>query len=131
MVPRKEPHIFTAERPAAVAGDDHAFGRDRGKGIGLAAPQVSRSIRLFVTGLDDDKLRVFINPEIVLTSQEECDIEEGCLSIPDIQKEKERYYEIEYMTGGKKRSARGFKARIIQHEIDHMNGVLFLDREGL
>ena len=53
-----------------------------GKGIGLAAPQVARPLRLFVTQVEGDKPRVFINPEIVLTSPEVVSMEEGCLSLP-------------------------------------------------
>ena len=54
------------------------------RGIGLAAPQVGRSIRVFVTGIDDDRKRVFINPEIVATSPELVEYEEGCLSCPGL-----------------------------------------------
>ncbi len=105
----------------------------RGKGIGLAAPQVSRSIRLFVTGLDDDKLRVFVNPEIVLTSQEECDIEEGCLSIPGLYTKVRRPSMIKMQAFNEKGrpfvlEAEGMLARVLQHEYDHLEGKLFVDR---
>jgi peptide deformylase len=105
----------------------------RGKGIGLAAPQVSRSIRLFVTGLDDDKLRVFVNPEILLTSQEECDIEEGCLSIPGLYTKVRRPSMIKMQAFNEKGrpfslEAEGMLARVLQHEYDHLEGRLFVDR---
>ncbi len=105
----------------------------RGKGIGLAAPQVGRSVRVFVTGLDDDKLRVFVNPEIVLTSQEECDIEEGCLSIPGLYTKVRRPSMIKMQAFTEKGrpfvlEAEGMLARVLQHEYDHLEGKLFVDR---
>ncbi len=104
-----------------------------GKGIGLAAPQVGRSVRVFVTGLDDDKLRVFVNPEIVLTSQEECDIEEGCLSIPGLYTKVRRPSMIKMQAFTEKGrpfvlEAEGMLARVLQHEYDHLEGKLFVDR---
>ena len=53
-------------------------------GVGLAAPQIGKSIRLFVIIADDDVRRVFINPQIIATSAETCSFEEGCLSVPKI-----------------------------------------------
>jgi peptide deformylase len=104
-----------------------------GKGVGLAAPQVDSPLRIFVTLVEGDKPRVFINPEIVLTSQELVTIEEGCLSLPKLYidvvrpefvrvqawNEKGRPFTIE--TGD-------FLARVIQHEYDHLDGVLFINR---
>ena len=115
-------------------------------GVGLAAPQVHESVRIFVAGFaprpeDDDDgdedtrvpLMVLINPEITdLDSGKEEDWE-GCLSIPEIRGRVPRAKEIEvraYDRRGRKISihARGFTARVIQHETDHLDGVLFLDR---
>jgi len=104
-----------------------------GHGLGLAAPQVDRSIRLFVTDVEGDKPRVFINPEIVLTSQETIDWEEGCLSLPGLLGDVERSLEVR-VTGVNRRGqplrlkAQGWLARIFQHEIDHLNGIVFTDR---
>ncbi len=101
-------------------------------GIGLAAPQVGRNIRLFIVALGDEKY-VFINPHIIETSQEVCAMEEGCLSIPKIYETVQRpsAVRIQFMTTeGKVKTmdASGLLARVIQHENDHLNGVLFLDR---
>jgi peptide deformylase len=113
-------------------------------GVGLAAPQVHEPLRLFVAGFpssgrdreDDDShvpLMVLINPEITpLTTDVEEDWE-GCLSIPEIRGRVPRAKEIEvkaYDRRGRRISihARGFTARVIQHETDHLDGVLFFDR---
>jgi peptide deformylase len=113
-------------------------------GVGLAAPQVHERVRLFVAGFpsrgkdreDDDSyvpLMALINPEITpLTTDTEEDWE-GCLSIPEIRGRVPRHTEIEvkaYDRRGRRVSihARGFTARVIQHETDHLDGVLFFDR---
>ncbi len=105
----------------------------RGNGIGLAAPQVDRSIRLFVTDLEGDKPRVFINPEIVLTSQETADIEEGCLSLPGLYQKVQRPEAVRIQAYNEKGrpftvEADGMLARLILHENDHLDGILFVDR---
>ncbi len=102
-------------------------------GIGLAAPQVGYNIRLFIVKLDDMDGMVCINPQIIQTSDSVCTMEEGCLSIPKIYEKVSRPKEItlQYMDiNGKKQllTADGLLARVIQHENDHLNGVLFLDR---
>ncbi len=102
-------------------------------GVGLAAPQIGTSIRLFVLMADDAIRRVFINPQIVATSAETTSFEEGCLSVPKIWAPIVRPSKItvqalnEY---GKPfiLEAEGYLARIIQHEYDHLEGVLFIDR---
>lgn len=105
----------------------------RGKGIGLAATQVDRNVRLFVTGVDGDKLRVFINPEIVMTSPEEEEYEEGCLSLPGLYTNLKRPSMVKIQAWNEKGrpfnvEADGLLARCILHEYDHLNGVLFIDR---
>ena len=106
-------------------------------GIGLAAPQVHRDVRLFVAGVDDPDQSVppvvMINPEIepVGTATEED--WEGCLSIPDIRGLVPRAAEIRVRALDRhgvpqQITARGFAARVFQHETDHLDGVLFLDR---
>jgi peptide deformylase len=104
-----------------------------GRGIGLAAPQVGLSQRIFVTKLDDDKPRVFINPEIVQTSPELTSYEEGCLSIPGAYAKLDRPGLIKVQAWNERGrpftlEAEGLLARVIQHELDHLNGVLFTDR---
>ena len=105
----------------------------KGRGIGLAAPQVDRNIRLFVTGVDNDKLRVFINPEIIATSPEEVDYEEGCLSLPGLYTQVTRPSVIKIQAWNEKGrpftlEAEGILARVILHENDHLDGILFIDR---
>ena len=106
-------------------------------GIGLAAPQVHQSLRLFVAGVDDPDGGlppvVMINPEIEPLGTAEEDDWEGCLSIPDIRGRVPRALEIRVRSldrhGAQQRlTANGFAARVIQHETDHLDGVLFLDR---
>lgn len=103
-----------------------------GNGIGLAGPQVGEMKRLFVCHVQGDIPRVFINPEIVQTSQELVTMEEGCLSIPSIYADVVRPAEISIQAWNEKGrpfrlDADGVLARVIQHEYDHLNGVLFLD----
>jgi len=111
-------------------------------GIGLAAPQVGRSIRLFVVDTsplakDDPALKdfkkVFINPEIIEEEGEESEFNEGCLSIPDIREDVIRSpkIRIQYYDGNFEFHDElfdGKKARIIQHEYDHLDGILFTDK---
>jgi peptide deformylase len=105
-------------------------------GIGLAAIQVGVAKRVIAMDLskkeDDHKPQVFINPEITWQSEERAKFEEGCLSIPDYYEEVERPAEVKvaYLdVAGKKREieAKGLLATCLQHEIDHLNGVLFID----
>ena len=105
----------------------------QGKGVGLAAPQVGVSQRLFVIQIDGDKPRVFINPEIVETSVDLVGFEEGCLSIPGVYADLDRPAEVRVQAWNERGrrfvlGAEGFLARVIQHELDHLNGVLFTDR---
>lgn len=104
----------------------------RENGVGLAAPQVGRNIRLFIVDLNNEQL-VFINPQIIATSQELSIMEEGCLSIPKIYEKVERptSIRVQFMNlDGKIKTvdASDLFARVIQHENDHLNGVLFVDR---
>jgi peptide deformylase len=108
-------------------------------GIGLAAIQIAEPIRLITMDLskkekeDDEKVqRVFINPEILSSSEELSVYEEGCLSIPEYYEEVERPARVRVRftdLEGKlhEEDAEGLYATCIQHEIDHLNGVLFVD----
>jgi peptide deformylase len=125
------------------------------QGVGLAAPQVHESLRLFVAGFppaitdedadDDDRdevideddedvpLMAVVNPEIEVVTRETVEDWEGCLSIPDIRGRVPRARQIRvraYDRTGRKieMQASGFTARVIQHETDHLDGVLFFDR---
>ena len=115
-----------------IAGDMmDAMHRD--KGVGLAAPQVGFLRRIFVTHAEGDEPRVFINPSIIRTSQEEVNYEEGCLSLPGIWAEIRRPESITIQAWNEKGraftlEAAGILARVIQHEYDHLEGILFIDR---
>ena len=118
------------------------------QGVGLAAPQIHESVRLFVAGFakdasaDDEEddpddrdvpLMALINPEITPIGREQVEDWEGCLSIPDIRGRVPRARQISvkaYDRTGKRIEMKvsGFTARVIQHETDHLDGVLFFDR---
>lgn len=102
------------------------------RGVGLAAPQIAQSIRIFVAEFEDHKVAM-VNPEIVKMEGEVLGTE-GCLSIPGYIGENIRRAEKIVVKGqdvrGKsmKVNAEGWFARVLQHEIDHLDGILFLDR---
>ncbi|MDH7484371.1 MAG: peptide deformylase [Spirochaetales bacterium] len=115
-----------------IVADMHAAMR-LDHGIGLAAPQVGISKRIFIVGLEDEPLRVFINPVITGMSKETSEYEEGCLSFPGLYFNVVRPAAVEieaYDIKGKKFQikADGLLARVIQHEYDHLEGILFIDR---
>jgi len=102
-------------------------------GVGLAGPQVGKKLRIFVAMADDDVKRVFINPQIIKTSEELCDYEEGCLSIPQVYESITRPARVTVQAFNEKgrpftMDAEGLLARIIQHEYDHLDGILYIDR---
>jgi peptide deformylase len=104
-------------------------------GIGLAAPQVGELLRLVVMDLAPDKVPaplVLINPEVVETATETAVREEGCLSLPDQYADVSRpaWVRVRYLDeqGARQEIAGdGLLAACLQHEIDHLNGVLFID----
>lgn len=113
------------------------------KGVGLAAPQINKAIRLFLIDtspfVDDEELeekavkKVFINPYIIKETGEEWVFNEGCLSIPDIREDIARKSSItlEYLDENFKKHIDvfdGLAARVIQHEYDHIDGILFVDK---
>jgi len=102
-------------------------------GVGLAAPQIGKLIRMFVLTADDEVKRVFINPQIIKTSTETCEYEEGCLSIPQmyetiVRPEKVTVQALNEQGKVFTLEAEGLLARIIQHEYDHLDGILYIDR---
>jgi peptide deformylase len=107
-------------------------------GVGLAAPQVHEGVRLFVALLDadpDDKSEAvaIVNPEIAANTDAREEGWEGCLSIPDIRGRVPRYLDITLKGLDRTGHAielplKGFPARVVQHETDHLDGVLFFDR---
>ncbi|MBE9222177.1 peptide deformylase [Cyanobacterium stanieri LEGE 03274] len=106
-------------------------------GIGLAAPQVGVNKQMIVVDLQPDNENypplVMINPVIKKYSKEVCVLEEGCLSIPnvflDVTRPSKIEVEFKNLSGKKQRiKASGWMARVIQHEMDHLTGILFVDR---
>lgn len=114
------------------------------KGVGLAAPQIGKAIRLFIvdaSGFNEDNehpeledfKRVFINPIIVEETGKEWKFEEGCLSIPGIREDVSRKPKVTIEYYNEKfelieETIDGIAARVVQHEYDHIEGVLFTDK---
>jgi len=110
-------------------------------GVGLAAPQIGKSIRVFVVdasmmGDEDPALidfkKIFINPEIISREGEEWAMNEGCLSLPGIREDVFRPEQVtlRYLDENweeHEETYNGFAARVIQHEYDHLEGILFVD----
>ena len=106
--------------------------RSDGSAVALAAPQVGESVRLFITEIDHELL-VFINPEIQKLSGKDVRAEEGCLSFPGKYLPVVRPNKVKAKftdQSGKKQimKASGLLARAIQHETDHLDGILFTER---
>jgi peptide deformylase len=104
----------------------------RENGVGLAAPQINKSIRLAVMEVDE-KQYVLINPEITSLSQEKIVSEEGCLSLPGeffpiVRSENLTVKYVNEKGLPKKLRAKGFLATVVQHEVDHLDGILICDR---
>ncbi len=111
---------------------------EKEEGIGLAAPQVGELKRVIAvqTGFQDRSFLALVNPRILRKSREKEEGKEGCLSFPGIFLEIKRAGEIEVdgldLNGKKiKIEAQGVLARVLQHEIDHLDGILFFDRLSL
>jgi peptide deformylase len=144
------PVLRTRARPIAPAEimsplvqkliDDMIETMNEYHGVGLAAPQIHESVRLFVAALDagedNDKPSppmALINPEITVVGSDTVEDWEGCLSIPDIRGRVPRAKEIRVRAYDRRGDrielkASNFPARVIQHENDHLDGVLFFDR---
>ena len=107
------------------------------EGVGLAAPQIGKNLRVFVM-LDGKELKTVVNPEIISVTKgkskdKEDEALEGCLSVPDYYGPLTRgeTVKIKYLNEDEKEiieTFRDFPAQIVQHEIDHLNGFLFIDR---
>ena len=105
------------------------------EGVGLAAPQIGEGVRVIVVDANEEGTEPFalVNPAIIATGDETDKAEEGCLSIPGLREVVERPTTV--VVEGLDREgnpvrmdADGFVARILQHEVDHLDGILFLDR---
>ncbi len=137
-----DPRLRAKAKPVAAAGPEIAALSERmlatmykAPGIGLAAPQVGEMLRLVVIDLHENDVRapmVLVNPTIVAASQELASREEGCLSLPNQFAEVTRPARVKVayqdLTGAKKEvEGEGLLAACLQHEIDHLDGVLFVD----
>ena len=103
-------------------------------GVGLAAPQVGVSKRIILVDGEEDGLIVLINP-VIIKSEGEVVAEEGCLSVPDIYSQVKRSSKVTVKALNEKGESieitnEGLIARALQHEIDHLDGILFIDRIG-
>lgn len=138
-----DPHLRAKARPVGEA-DAEAIralaprmleAMYRAPGIGLAAPQVGVDLRLVVVDLQRDEVRapmVLVNPEIVAASAEEAVREEGCLSLPghyaDVARPERVKVRWRDLDGARQEvEAEGLLAACLQHELDHLDGVLFVD----
>lgn len=133
---RKTEEITTFDKDLAKLIEDMAETMYDAPGIGLAAPQIGHSIKLMVVDISKDedggkKYMAMINPEIIAHEGEQLD-EEGCLSVPELTANVKRYrgVTVSYQDSegnSRKLSTEDRFAVVLQHEIDHLNGVLFLD----
>lgn len=101
-------------------------------GVGIASPQVGRNERIFIVN-EKDGPKAYINPEITEMSDATQDSEEGCLSVPGIwglvkRAKKIRFRALDRHGRKVEFDAKGFMATVYQHELDHLNGILFIDR---
>lgn len=137
-----DPRLRRPCRPAAPDDPDlPALIRDmlrimaEQRGVGLAAPQVGDDRRvLLIRDLDDppERARVLVNPELIETSDDRVPFEEGCLSFPGVYRTVRRpsRVKVRYADADgrpKLLSEGGFLARVVQHELDHLDGILFVD----
>jgi len=141
VLKREAEEIETSDSNLQQLIDDMIETMRHAEGVGLAAPQIGKSIRLFVVDAspfaeEDPELknfqRIFINPILVEESGESWNFQEGCLSIPGIREDVSRqpeiiveYYDRDFNLIEEK--FKGLAARVIQHEYDHIEGVLFTD----
>jgi len=132
-----------ASEPIQRLIDDMIETKRAANGAGLAAPQVGESVRIAIAEVEPDNprypykppigLTVFVNPRLEPLDEERAAINEGCLSIPNLRGELERYVNVRvrYLDrDGVERDEvrRGLTAGTFQHEVDHLDGVLFVDR---
>lgn len=139
VLKKRAREIEKGEIDVVALSNDMFETMEAASGIGLAAPQIGKSLRLFIvdgTILEEEEMqdfrKVFLNPEIIDETGEPWAFEEGCLSIPNIREDVSRqpaltihYFDEEWNEYTE--TFDGMKARIIQHEYDHIEGILFTD----
>ena len=126
--------LISEMREATIAGENS---RHHEAAVGLAPIQVNKLYRIFLVRNDfenteDKKFTVFINPEITKTIEPLEEDYEGCLSVPDVYGKVKRYHGVKVKALNERGeefrvTAYGFLARILQHEVDHTNGMVFID----
>lgn len=129
--------IDTIDKSIKKLAKDMVETMNANNGLGIAAPQVGVNKRLFITtinmGTDHEGLITMINPEIEFPNDEKETGEEGCLSLPELYKPvtRHKYVRVKYKDLKNKDhilDLEGLNARVIQHETDHLDGILFIDR---
>ncbi|MGK7391328.1 MAG: peptide deformylase [Candidatus Cyclobacteriaceae bacterium M2_1C_046] len=140
VLKKKAQNIEKDELDLKKLSEDLFETMEAASGVGLAAPQIGKSLRMFVVDASpleeketDGFRKVFVNPEIIEEKGEEWEYEEGCLSIPNIRENVTRpeTVRIKYFDENWEEHEDvydGIKARIIQHEYDHIEGILFTDK---
>ncbi len=139
ILSKKSKEIDVIDEKIKELGEDMLETMYKNDGIGLAACQVGMLKRMIVYDIayiqEDGKKEghILINPKITSRSKSMIEVEEGCLSFPDVYKDIKRHEKVtvEYTdTEGKKRkiNAKDIEAVVLQHEIDHLDGIVFLDR---
>jgi peptide deformylase len=129
---QKARRVSQVDRPVQKLIEDMIETMKKAPGVGLAAPQVGVPLRLAVIDVDD-KITVIVNPEIIKSSGE-VELDEGCLSVPGFWGRLQRYERVSVKAldrNGKElriRDAEGLFAQALQHEIDHLDGHLYIDR---
>lgn len=135
VLTQKAEEIKNIDENLRRLADNMIYTMHAAPGIGLAAPQVNQSVRLITVDLsvgeEKDKIIILANPEI-LDSHGEAIMEEGCLSVPDINEKVVRPFHVAIkgvdLNGNEKiLEAEGLLARVLCHEIDHLNGKLFIE----
>ena len=137
---RKSHKVTTFDREFQTLVDDMILTMRQAPGVGLAAPQIAVPYRLIVVEFGDEedeekpkKLYVLANPELIHGSEEKATAIEACLSVPGLVGEVERHQQVlirGFNRFGKqvRIKAAGWLARIFQHEMDHLDGILYVDR---
>ncbi|TSC58195.1 MAG: peptide deformylase [Candidatus Peregrinibacteria bacterium Greene0416_19] len=131
MLRKKAATIPRVTKKIVALAEDMLETMAAASGVGLAAPQVGQSIRLCLVPLEG-KLKALVNPQITWRGPETRIDEEGCLSLPDVWLPVERAVEValaytDLKGKPQERHLRDFEARVVQHEIDHLDGILIVD----
>jgi peptide deformylase len=133
LLRKKAERVANIDKELSETAEQLIDALHKGRGVGLAGPQVGLMKRIFAVHIAKDIPRVFINPSILETSLETATYEEGCLSIPGIYADVIRPGAVRIQAWNENGrpftlDAEGILARVILHEYDHLEGVLFIDK---